>query len=95
MPYIKEELRPYFDPMVDDIIDQVIAGVEAKQIVEKDVAGIITYITFRLCRKFYEEGKWYDRMDVKKICESVWDEFNRRFNQPKEDEAIKRNGDAK
>ena len=27
MPYIKKSLRPYFDPMIEDIVDQIIAGV--------------------------------------------------------------------
>jgi len=94
MPYIKKELRPFFEPIVEQLIEQIIKGVDADQITEKDVAGIITFVTFKLCRRFYQNGKWYDRMDVQKICTSVWDEFNRRFNQPKEDEAIERNGDV-
>lgn len=94
MPYIKKKLRPYFDPMIEDIIDQIISGVGVNQIEEDDVAGIITYITFKLIRRFYQNGNWNRKMEAIKVCESAKAEFLRRFVYPHEDDAIKRNGDV-
>jgi hypothetical protein len=61
---------------------------------DKELAGCLTYIIFKLIKKFYVDGKWYDKMDAEKVCASAIDEFKRRYLHPYEDEAIKRNGDV-
>jgi len=61
---------------------------------EEELTGVLTYIVFRLLRKYYGTGNWYTKMDAEKVCSSALDEFKRRFLHPYEDEAIKRNGDA-
>jgi len=94
MPYIKQDLRPYFEPIVEQYIEQIIAGVTLGKISEKDVSGIITFAIFKLIRRFYQNGKWYDKMDAVKVCESAKTEFLRRFVYPYEDDAIERNGDV-
>lgn len=94
MPYIKKESRP----MIDDYLDLLIARLDKKiasgELSQKDLAGCLTYITFKLIRHFYAEGKWYDKMDAEKVCASAIDEFKRRFLHPYEDKAIERNGDV-
>jgi len=94
MPYIKKDLRPFFEPIVEQYIDQIIAGVDAGKISEKDVSGIITFAVFKLIRRFYQNGGWYDKMDAIKVCESARTEFLRRFVYPYEDKKIEENGDV-
>jgi hypothetical protein len=87
------------------MVDQIIKGLDDLQKPldglgptfikdEKDLTGVLTYIVFRLLRKYYGTGNWYTKMDAEKVCASAIDEFKRRFLHPYEDEAIKRNGDA-
>jgi hypothetical protein len=90
MPYIRKELRP----SIDEFLDPLIKRLKESNLEEKELAGCLTYIVFKLIKKFYADGKWYDKMDAGKICQSAIDEFERRFLHPYEDEAIKRNGDV-
>lgn len=94
MPYIKKDLRQYFEPIIEQYIEQIIAGVTIGKISEKDVAGIITFAVFKLIRRFYQNGGWYDKMDAIKVCESAKTEFLRRFVYPYEDKKITQNGDV-
>jgi len=94
MPYIKKDLRQYFEPIIEQYIEQIIAGIDAEIISEKDVAGLITFAVFKLIRRFYQNAGWYDKMDAIKVCESAKTEFLRRFVYPYEDEKIKENGDV-
>jgi hypothetical protein len=103
MPYTKPELRPPIDEKLDPLIERLIEMAELNMpsslrstnaIGEKSLAGCITYIIFKLLRKFYADGRWYEKMDAEKVCASAIDEFKRRFLYPYEDEAIKRNGDV-
>ena len=98
MPYIKKDLRLFIDPIIDILIKRLEEMKKPEVVVpiinEKDLAGCLTYITFKLIRHFYEKGKWYDKMDALKVCESAMDEFRRRFLHPYEDEKIKENGDV-
>ncbi len=61
---------------------------------EKELAGVLTYIVFKLIRHYYEDCNWYDKSDALKVCESAMDEFRRRFIHPYEDKKIEENGDA-
>lgn len=90
MPYIKKELRPPIDKFLEPLIKQL----KEMGLSEKDIAGCLTYIIFKLIRRFYAEGKWYDKMDADKVCASAIDEFKRRFLYPYEDQKIVENSDV-
>lgn len=101
MPYIRRELRFPIKPMVDQIIKRLdelqipLDGVGPTFIKdEKDLTGVLTYIVFRLIRKYFGTGNWYSKMDAEKVCSSALDEFKRRFLYPYEDQKIEENGDA-
>ena len=93
-PYIRKELRP----PIDEILDKLIERLSEMQVTnlqnQKELAGNLTYIVFKLIKHFYKDGKWYDKMDAEKVCNSAWREFARRFLDSYEDEAIQRNGDV-
>jgi hypothetical protein len=93
MPYIRRVLRKPIDEVLDPLIERLKTLVDAS-LSEKDLAGCITYVIFKLIRYFYENGKWYDKMDAEKVCASAIDEFKRRFLHPYEDKKIKENGDV-
>jgi len=95
MPYIKKEQREDLDVIVDILITKLTKDLKEGKITEKDLAGNLTYVVFKLIRYFYENGKWYDRMDALKVCDSASDEFRRRFIHPYENKKIKENGDVK
>jgi len=90
MPYIKPQLRDDIDPL----LYKLIAHLSMQGITKEELAGCITYIIFKMIREFYEDGKWYEKMDAIKVCDSASDEFRRRFLHPYEDEKIKKNGDV-
>ena len=99
MPYIRQELRPFIDSILDILIERLKDMMDpelVKPIIkdEKELAGCLTYIVFKLLRHFYADGKWYEKMDAVKVVESAIDEYKRRFLHPYEDGAIKRNGDV-
>lgn len=94
MPYIKEELRPNLDTLLEKIEQEIRAMRAVGKINDKGVAGCLTYCVFKLIRRFYADGRWYDKMDAEKVCKSAMTEFMRRFVYPYEDDAIERNGDV-
>jgi hypothetical protein len=62
---------------------------------EKELTGVLTYIVFKLLRRFYANGGWYEQMDAEKVVDSAISEFKRRFLYPYEDMKIRDNGDVK
>ena len=94
MPYIKKELREPIDKYLEPLIKDLTASLSLGELSEKDLAGCLTYITFKLIRRFYAEGRWYYKMDAEKVCASAIDEFKRRFLHPYEDKKIIEEGDV-
>jgi hypothetical protein len=94
MPYIRQNLRPPIDKYLDPLIKDLSASLSLGELSEKDLAGCLTYITFKLIKNFYAEGRWYDKMDAEKVCASAIDEFKRRFLHPYEDSKILSEGDV-
>ena len=87
MPYIRKELRPEIDAIIDPLIRLL------KDMNAETRAGCLTYIIFKLIL-IYKDSNWYGKMDALKACESAMDEFRRRFIHSYEDLAIKANGDV-
>jgi hypothetical protein len=95
VPYINKKLREPIDEKLDKLIERLNEMVKYKELSEKDIAGCLTYIVFKLIRRYYENGKWYSMMDAEKVCNSAIDEFKRRFLHPYEDRKIIENGDVR
>ena len=82
MPYIKEELRTFYDGQLSNIID-----IKTK--------GELEYIIFKLM-KIYMGNKKYNYSNLHDVCYSAMhcaDEFRRRFLDEREDSARLENGD--
>lgn len=96
MPYIKKELRSPIDEFLEPLIERLKAMISSDvlELSDKELAGCLTYIIFKLIRKFYADGTWYGKMDAEKVCASAIDEFKRRFLHPYEDKKIEENGDV-
>lgn len=96
MPYIKKALREPIDEILEPLIERLRAMISSDvlELSDKDLAGCLTYIIFKLIRRFYADGKWYDKMDAEKVCASAIDEFKRRFLHPYEEMKIAENGDV-
>lgn len=94
MPYIRKELRPSIDDYINPLITRLDNKLKNNEITEKELAGCLTYIIFKLIRHYYESGNWYSKSDAIKICDSAVDEFRRRFIHKHEEDAIARNGDV-
>lgn len=92
MPYIKKALREPIDEKLDPLIERL--NEMLTYIDGKDLAACLTYIVFKLIRRYYENGKWYDKMDAEKVCASAIDEFKRRFLHPYEEMKIAEHGDV-
>lgn len=92
MPYTKQEFRKVIDKELDEFIDRMdFAYINMS---DKDFASVVTYVFFKIVRKYYENGSWYVKADVEKICHSVVTEFERRFMFPYENKKIEENGDV-
>lgn len=94
MPYIKKEFRGPIEEKLIPLVRRLDRMRNLGMIDEKDLTACLTYIVFRLIRRYYETGKWYDKMDAEKVCASAVDEFKRRFLHPYEDKKILENGDV-
>lgn len=94
MPYIKQELRANLDRYLENVEAEIRSLKAEGKINDKGVAGCLTYCVFKLIRRFYSDGRWYDKMDAEKVCKSAITEYMRRFVYPYEDQAIERNGDV-
>ena len=82
MPYIKEELRTFYDGQLINITD-----IKTK--------GELEYIIFKLM-KIYMSNKKYNYSNLHDAvygCIHVGDEFRRRYLDEREDEARLNNGD--
>ena len=94
MPYIKQELRPNLDVLLEKLEVEIRAMRAMGKINDKGVCGCLTYCVFKLIRRFYSKGRWYDKMDAEKVCKSAIDEYMRRFVHPYENEKIQTHGDV-
>jgi len=94
MPYIKPELRPEIEKELAPLMEFLEKKAKSGEYDQKILAAVLTYIIFKFLRKFYEEGKWYDKSDAEKVVNSAIDEFKRRFLHPYEDKKIQENGDV-
>ena len=94
MPYINKHLRAILDPAIDKVLSRV-------RQVEQDVVrpGILNYVISRIVSETVHNNHWGNDWSYNEIAEvvSAFDcaklEFYRRVAAPKEDEAIRKNGD--
>lgn len=86
MPYIKQDRREEFAPVVNKLVDL------AK---EEDLStGDINYIVSRFIWAIYDQKPSYTRgSEVRAALADARDEFYRRKLAPYEDEKIEENGD--
>jgi len=91
MPYIKDEDRK--EPDMVRVTRAIARAVESGTIKDK---GDMNYVFFFMARRFMEKfGYRYGVIsDVKAAARDSADEVERRFMTPREDVAIKENGDV-
>ncbi len=83
MPYIKQEQRPDFDKILNEL--------------KPDGPGELNYVITRLCISYAErKGIRYGNLnEVMGVLSSVAREFYRRLVAPYEDKKMRENGDVK
>ncbi len=89
MPYIKEEDREQYDPLVQEL------ALRLQQTEDQmDRAGHVNYVITRLLLKAFPVRKYATMALVDGILADVGREYYRRRAAPYEDEKIAENGDV-
>jgi len=100
MPYIKKELRERLDEDIENLLNAIndiavdFSSKEEEEGIHSLYAKCLAYIFFKLLRRCYEHGNWWQLTESLKILESVKLEFTRRFINLVELHAIDKNGDV-
>ncbi len=92
MPYIKQELRDQLDPFINNVINAIASELDTQR------AGMLNYTISQIvseCTSNVDEYSWSYNEIAETIAtfECAKLEFYRRVAGPKEDRAIKENGD--
>lgn len=97
MPYIKQEDRPRFDKIIDELVEELKWGHE-KYGYDGAFAGLLNYtvteMTMKLRRRLFGKIRYWQIALISGVFHNIADEFYRRAAAPYEDIQIKNNGDV-
>lgn len=90
MQYIPQQMRPFIDDEIDDLVSQMkmIPGYKEKR------RGIFNYVICRIGWKLLEKEGYIKLSGIRAAMDDASDEWYRRLMGPYEDKAIKKNGDV-
>jgi hypothetical protein len=88
MPYIKQEERKKYEPVLSDLVHLL------EEIPEENRDGHINYIVTVLLKRLYRPPSYRRYNKAIGVLECIKLEFYRRIVGPYEDEKIKENGDV-
>lgn len=87
MPYIKQDLRPDIDNLVEPLIEHI------KSLSIEDQDGVLNYALTKVIKKVYPQ-KYYHLNRALGVLTAVIQEFYRKVVAPYEETKIKQNGDV-
>jgi hypothetical protein len=93
MPYIKKEERKNLDPIVDNLVDQIIS----QDGMGINFAGMLNYVVTRTILQWIKKTggiRYFKIALITGALKNIADEFYRKNAIPYEDEKIEENGDV-
>jgi len=94
MPYIDKKAREKFEPELDGLRRKLLDGLQYAEPTGPIPKGELTYLTYVLGRTYFRGRESYTNISTAISClNDAAGELKRRYLDPHEDAAIKRNGD--
>jgi len=90
MPYIKQEKREPFDPIIDQLIVELVNAESDDEL--NNMEGNLNYIITRLLKRVYSSPSYSEINDAMGMLESCKLEYYRKVAAPYEDQKEFENG---